>query len=631
MRELGRDFRQAWRGLVRTPVIALVAVLALALGIGVNTSTFTMVNAAVLHPMKYPHLERMMTLWESIPKQRTEMDAIAPANFFDWREQAHSFENMAAYQSWNVNLTGVDDPERLQGCLATPDFFAVLGLPPISGRTFSSQEAEPGRDNVVVISHNFWRRRLASAPDIVGSSISLNGRSHTVLGIMPDDFDYPLATDVWAPLALSNEEKNQRAVRSLLALARLRPEASVAQARAELETIAKRLEHRYPQTNESRIALVTPLRELINQVADRFILMLFGSALFVLLLACANVANLQLARAASQQREFAVRVALGAGRFHILRQLLAQTLIIGLFGGAVGLFLAAWHHAWTKNKIPAIVIRWMAGVRDMHIDPWVLAFTVVASLLAGLLCGLPAIWQSLGRSSLAEVNEILKEGGRSSSAGPSRGRLQSALVVAEVALALVLMVSAALMVKTFDRMLTINAGFNPKNLLLAQVSLPTLKYRDDRQIRAFYGDVLRDMESIPQARSVAAASSMGTAEGLYIEGRPDPRPGEPWPAVKGASAHYFEAMGIPILEGRSISEQDGPDALRVIVVCDTIARHYWPNSDPIGRRLRLGAHTPWLTVVGVSGDVKDWFTNPFDDAVYPDQVRPDVGCRQPQS
>jgi len=458
--------------------------------------------------------------------------------------------------------------------------------------------------------------RLASAADAVGKTIALNGLSYTVVGVMPDDFDYPLATDVWAPLAFTNEEKHQRAVHSLLALGRLRPDSSVPQAQAELQTVARRLEERYPRTNESRTALVTPLLELTNQVADRFVLILFGSAIFVLLLASANVANLQLARSAAQQREFAVRVALGASRFHVAQQLLSQTVLIAFVGGTLGLVLGAWHIAWIRNSFPATVLRWMAGLRDMHVDPWVLAFTVAASLIAGVLCGVPALWQSLGRAALVDVNEILKEGGRSSSAGQSRGRLQSALVIAEVALALVLLVGAALMVRTFDGMLAVNAGFNPKSLLTGQVSLSRLQYREDAQIRAFYGTVLLRLATLPQVRWAGAASSLESSEGLYVEGRPDPRPGEPWPAVKGASADFFQAIGIPILRGRPIAEQDGAETQRVAVVSDTIAQHYWPNSDPIGSRFRLRATAPWLTVVGVSGDVRDWFDKHKMPRVY---------------
>jgi putative ABC transport system permease protein len=385
-----------------------------------------------------------------------------------------------------------------------------------------------------------------------------------------------------------------------------------------METIGRRIEQRYPQTNEARSVLVTPLRELTNQVAERFVMILMAAALFVLLLACANVANLQLARATGQQREIAVRAALGASRFQIARQLSAQTVLLGLLGGLLGLLLADWHVHWLRSSIPAVVMRWMAGMKNMHIDARVLVFTLAASLAAGVLCGLPAIWQLLRRTTSLDLNVLLKEGGRSSSAGPARGRLQNALVVTEVALALVLLVGAALMVKTFQRMLTFNAGFNSKNLLTAEVSLPALKYRDDAQTRAFYGRLLPELEAIPQAKSAAAVYRRG-AGGIYIEGRPDPRPGEPWPDVRGVSSRYFQTMKIPVLRGRPISDQDGPDAPRVVVISEAIARHYWPGSDALGRRIKLvDSQTPWMTVIGICGEIDNWFTSePMPRAYIP--------------
>jgi putative ABC transport system permease protein len=325
MNEILRDFRYALRGLIKSPAVTAVTVLALALGIGVNTSSFTAVNAIVLHPRPYPHLEQIMTLWETLPKLRAERDTVSPANFLDWKEQSRSFQQIAAYRRWDVSLTGVEDPERIQGYLVSPGFFTLLGMEPILGRTFSDDEAEPAHDSIVVVSQGFWQRRLASAPDAVGRRISLGGRRYMIVGVMPFDFDLPLATDLWAPLALTSEEKNQRAARNLVVLARLKREIPVAQARAEMETIARRLQRQYPQSNEARGVLVVPLRELTNSVAGRFVLILMACAAFVLLLACCNVANLQLARAAARQKEIALRTALGASRFRIARHLLVES------------------------------------------------------------------------------------------------------------------------------------------------------------------------------------------------------------------------------------------------------------------------------------------------------------------
>ena len=617
MNFLLRDIRQAIRGLAKNPGITAVAVLALALGIGVNTSSFTAVNSMVLHPLAFPHQEQVMTLWETVPKLRAERDAVAPANFLDWKEQSHAFEELAAYRRWDINLTGVDEPERIQGYLVTPSFFRVLGLKPILGRTLANDEAEPGHDQVVVVSRGFWQRRLASAPDAAGKSISLGGRSYTIVGVMPEDFDYPLATDLWAPLALSNEESNQRANRSLLVLGRLKAGTPVAQAGVEMETIGRRLEQRFPLTNEARSVLVTPLLELTNTIASRFVMILLSAAIFVLLLACANVANLQLTRAVSRQKEIAIRAVLGASRIQIARQLLVETIVMALLAGLLGLCLAQWNVMWTRNSFPPSVFRWMAGLKNLHIDANVLLFTFLASLAAGILCGIPALWQLLRRANALNVNEVLKEGGRSNTAGLSRGRLQGALVVSEVALALILLVGAGLMVRSFQRMLTINAGFNPNNLLTADISLPKLKYSEDSQVVAFYQQLLQGLETLPEAKFPGAGANWGAPERFAIDGQADPRPGEPRPDIRPINNHYLEAMEIPVLRGRSISASDGATAPRVIVLSETIARHYWPDSNPIGSRIRLGdSKSPWLTVVGVSGDVRQWFTGEPMPAAY---------------
>ena len=617
MKNLWRDFRFAGRVLAKSPGATAVAVLALAVGIGVNASCFVWLDALVLHPLPYPNLERIMTLWETIPKLRAERDAVAPANFLDWREQSRSFDEIAAYQPWDVNLTGVGDPERIQACLASPRFFALLGMKPSLGRTFLDDEGEPARDAVVVLSHGFWQRRFASAPDAVGKQLSLGGRSYTVVGVMPADFDFPLATELWAPLPFASEDKSQRAIHHLLVLGRLKSGTPVAQARAEMETIAHRLEQQYPKTNEARSIKIVPVRELTNNVTDHFVMTLVGAAAFVLLLACANVANLQLARATARQQEMAVRAALGASRFRLARQLIVESIVIASLGGGLGLWLAAWNVDFQKSSIPAQVLKWVAGMRNLHMDASVVTFTFAASLVAGILCSLPSIGQLLFGKTTAGLAEALKEGGRTSSDGPGRSRMRSALVAAEVALALVLLVGAGLMVKTFQHMLTLNAGFNPKNLLTMSVALPASQYRGNSQISAFYDRALRGLESIPEVKAAGASGSLGTAEGLYVEGRPEPRPGEPRPTIDAVSEHYFLAMGIPVLEGRSISRQDGAESPRVALVSESVARHYWPASDAIGRRIKLGnAQSPWLTVVGVCGDIKDWFTGEPQPAAY---------------
>lgn len=616
------DFRYALRALRKSPGATAVAVLALALGIGVNTSCFIWVNALVLHPLPYPNLERIMALAESVPKLSAQRDLmVAPANALDWREQNHAFEQLSLYRPWDANLTGAHEPERIQACLVSANFFALLGMKPTLGRVFSKQEEDAAANAAVIVSHGFWQRRLASNPNAVGQSISLDNRSYTIAGVMPADFDYPLATDLWAPLALSPQEKNQRDAHTVLVLGRLQPGVSVAEARAAMHIIARRLEKQYPQTNKGRSISVVPLRELTNEVTDTFVLLLWGTSTFVLLLACANIANLQLARATTRQRQFAVEAALGAGRLRIALRLLAESVLVALLGGCVGIWLASWDLEFAKSQVPSEVLRFVAGMRTVHIDVRVAAFTLLVSLMVAILCSAPAVLLMLRRNAAGDLSETLKEGGRSSSSGAARSRMRSALVTAEVAMALMLLVGAGVMVETFNHLLAANPGYNPKNLLTMQIALPENSYHAPARISAYYDRVFAALDGHSGVRATSASADLGTAGRFYVEGRPDPRPDEARPDVLAVSGHYFETMELPIRQGRAISPQDGPDSPRVVVLSETMARHYWPDyphtPDPVGRRVKVGnSQSPWLTVVGVSGDVKNWFTGLPSPMVY---------------
>jgi putative ABC transport system permease protein len=614
---LFRDFQLALRLMRKSPGTTAVIVLALALGIGVNTSAFVTLSGLVLHPLPFPDIGRVMTLWETVPKSHSERDAVAPANFFDWKQQSRSFEHLAAFQPWDANLTGLGTPERVQACQVSHEYFAVLGMKPLLGRTFRSDEFEPGHAFAIVVSHGFWQRHLASAPDVLGRHIALNGQNYTVAGVMPENFSFPLETDIWTPLAMTPAQKDDRATHNLAVLGRLRPGVPVAQARAELETLSRRLEKQHPDTNEDRAALIEPILDRINNVTDRFVVILFGTAGFVLLLACANVANLQLARVMSRQKEMAVRTAMGASRLRIVRQLVVENVAIALVGGALGLVLAAWNISHMHSSVPPVVRKWVAGFDSMQIDTPVILFTLAASVVAGILCALPSFLQITRRRSVVDVNEALKESSRSSSAGPRRSRMRNTLATAEVALALVLLVSAGLMVRTFQRLLTVNCGYNPNNLLTLQIALPDSTYRTDVQITGFYDRLLRNLETTPEITADGAAALIGGADAVSIQGRAEPRPGEPRPEIRSVAGQYFTALGLPMAAGRPITEQDGKDTQPVVVLSATLARHYWPNGDALGQHIRLqkGA-SRWLTVVGVSGDVKDWFFNEPQPAAY---------------
>jgi putative ABC transport system permease protein len=603
-----RDLRRAARTLRHSLAASAVAVLALALGIGVNASSFITIESMVLHPLPYPRLDRIVTLWETLPKVRTAEVPLSPADFTDINNQSHSFAAVAAYRGWDVSLTATGVPERIQAALVSSDFFGVLGMQPELGRTFANDANQHQR--VVVVSDAFWKNRLAGSRAAVGKPISLNGAAYTVIGVMPDSFDLPLLNQIWAPLVLDPAQQHDREHHDLSALALLKANVSPEQARAELAAIASRLAKQYPRTNGDRGLLADPIRDMAERVTGRFLLMLFGAAGFVLLLACANIGNLLLARATNREREFAVRTALGAGRLQIAREMVAESVLLSLAAAVIGLLLASWNVAYAKISIPADAFRHVPGLRHMHVDATVLLFTLGVSLLAGLLCSLPAIAQVIHRRMRADLTTVMRGHSSAQTANPARNRLRTGLIVFELAFALVLLVGAGLMVKTFNRLLYLNQGFDPNNLLTMQVSLPAPGYHDPAQIQSFYKRVLERFQTLRGATASALVSRLGPADNFAIEGQPEPRAGDPRPAIRSVSAHYFEAMRIPLIEGRAISASDGPASPRVVVLSEDVARHYWPDSDPIGRRVRLDAHSGWLTVVGVSGKViDDWFMN----------------------
>ena len=602
-----RDAEYAVRNLLKSRGLTLTMVLALAVGLAVNASAFLFVHALVLKPLPFHDLGTLMTVWES-PVHADQRGAMAPANYLDIWHDSHSFERMAAYRGWAANLTGVDDPERILAFWVSDGFFEVLGMQPKQGRTFLPEEFAEGTRRVVMVSAGFWKRRMASAPDAVGRSLSINGRTYTVVGIMPAEFNFPLETDVWGPLAFTAAEKHDRASHDLDVLARLQPGVAVAQARAELSTISRRLAASHPDTNENRKALVVPILEMINNVTDRFCMILFGTAAFVLLLACANTGNLLLVRLAGRQREVAVRTALGASRGRIIGQLVAESLVISIVAGIVGVVFASWNLGFSDSQIPPIVLRWVAGVRNLHMSWSVVAYIMAASVVVGFLCAVPGIVQVLRSGAGLDLNNALKDGGRAGSAGYNRARLRSTLAVFEVVLALVLMVGAGVMVRTFNRLLAVNPGYNTQHLLNFQVTLPPDRYSEPQLVRAFYDDLRAGLDAVPSAVSAGVVTDLGQTDGLWIEGRPQPRPGEPRAVLRAVSPDFFRAIGMPVIAGRPISIQDSPDTEPVIMLSTSVVRHYWPDGKAVGARVRLHkTDTRSYRVVGVSGNLRDWF------------------------
>jgi putative ABC transport system permease protein len=603
-----QDFRHALRGLLKTPGTAAVAILALGLGIGANTTVISSVSAMLLHPFPFPQVDRIVTVFE---KPSTFGKLTAPANYMDWRDRNHVFSGIAALRGWDANLTGVADPERVEATAVTAGYFSMLGIRPMLGRTFARGEDQPGRDAVVVVSEGFWKRRLRGAADAPGKTLQLNGRAFTVVGVMPKDFDYPLSNEIWTPLAFTPEERDDRTGRSVQVLARLRPGVTVAQAGAEMANIAEGLARQYA-ADRNRTAEVMRLIDSALEGTNRFIAVLFGSSAFVLLLACANVANVLLARATGRRRELAVRTALGAARWRIARQFLAEGLLLALAGGGLGLMLGIWGIDALRLTIPEAAYRWVAGMRNLRVDGTTLAMTAALALGTGLLASLAPAWQSWGRGALTAA---LKEGGRGAvSAG--HNRLRRLLAVSEVALAFVLLVGAGLMLQGFRRMSTTYGGYNPERVLQMKLALNETRYPGESQVRSFHDRVLAGFATLPEVQTAAAESWNVNGGAFYVEGRPEPQPGDPSPAVRAVSAGYFRVLEIPLLRGRAIGDQDGPAAQPVAVIGETAARRYLAGREPLGSRIRFGPKAPWLTVVGVAGDVRNWFDSRPNEDVY---------------
>ena len=609
--ELRGNLRYTVRSLRASPGYVLAAVLSLAIGIGANLGAFITVNSIVLHPFPYPHLDRIMMLWEANTRQGTAFRQAAAANFFDWKENSGSFEAMSAYQPWNALLTGGGEPERVPAARVTADFFGTLGMAPALGRSFTERECQPGSDAVAVVSRAFQKSHVTT----LGDTIWLDGRRHTVIGAMPEEFDFPLAAELWVPLALSPERKARRDVADLSAIGRLKAGVSLERGRSELAALSATLEKRYPQTNQGRGVEVWPLRSF-NDVTSQFVVIVWCASGFVLLLACANIANLQLARFTARQKEMGLRAALGAGRLRLVRQLLTESLVVSASGGLLGMCLGTWEFVALKAAIPAETLRWVGGLKHLQMGPGVLAFGFGLSLATGVCCCLPSIYQLFGQRNGDALSEALKEAGRGSTSSRAGNRARTALVATEVALALVLLVGAGMVVQAFGRILAVHAGIDPRNVLTMEVTPSPNAYREGTPMAQFYQRVLAEMATLSGVEAAAASGAVGAAK-WEIEGRDALAPAEPRPGVLAISAHYFHAMRIPMVEGRSIAEQDGPEAPPVVVLSETLAHYYWRGSSPVGQRVRLGgASSPWLTVAGVCSDVRNWFGGYAEPMAY---------------
>jgi putative ABC transport system permease protein len=600
------DLRFALRMLLKNPGFTIVTIIALALGIGANTAIFSVVNTVLLRPLPYKDPERLVMVWEDASKSGHPRDTPTAANFVDWRNQNQVFEGMAAITDESFNLTGVGDPERLEGMRVSATLFPLLGVEPQLGRVFTSAEDQPGSQRVVLLSYGLWQRRFGGDPSIAGKPLTLNGKTYIVVGVMPARFQFPTTDNqIWVPIAFTSEEAADRGVHYLQVVARLKSGVTLPQAQAEMSTIASRLQQQYPETNTDVGAAVTSLHEYLVGDIKPALLILLGAVGLVLLIACANVANLLLARAAVRQKEIAVRVALGARRLRLVRQFLTESILLSMLGGIVGLVIAYTGLVLQKAFLPENI----SQAREISIDLKVLGFTLFVSVATGVIFGLAPAIQAVR----FKQSETLKEGGRDAATGGSGKRLRSLLVTAEVAISLVLLIGAGLLINSFVRLRNVDPGFRSDNLLTMKIVMPDAKYLDRPRRIAFYNDLLQRVQSLAGVRSAAITTNLplyhqGNSIAVNIEGRPEPPPGQENIVVtRIISPGYFDTMTIPLLSGRKFSDQDILTSPSVAVISETMARSFWPNEDPVGKRIGIGeikSDRDWTTVIGVARDVR---------------------------
>jgi putative ABC transport system permease protein len=609
-----QDLRYGARVLMKAPGTTAVAALALALGIGANTATFSGVRALVLNPLPFRDLDRVVRVWDSDPKHGAAQNMVSAGDFHDWRERSRSFARLAAFNVWNGNLTGAGDPERLQGAVVSPDLFPLLGMNALLGRTFDRVAELPGADDVVVLSHGLWQRRFGSDRNIIGRAIELNERPFTVTGVMPREFDFPIGTELWVPLTLTAENLAARDGRYLFVVGRLSDGVSLAQAHSEMNAIAAGL-GRVHQADQGHGILIRRIREVTNEVTNRFVLVGFAAAAFVLLLGCANVANLQLARVNARMREVAIRAAIGASRWRVARLLLIENVLLASLGGALGAFLGWWAVDLERASIPPQVYKWVAGLQAMDVNPGVLLFSAGAAIIAGVLCGLAPAWRAARQHGLAEALKA----GRSTGEGPGRGRLRMVLVIAEVSLATVLLVAAGLLVGAFCHMAQLDVGFNPANLLTMRMTAPKA-FREPEATRHFYAETLSRVRALPQVRAAAAGNGDGVGiRSFQIAGQAPARLGDPPPRLRLVTTGFFEAMGLPLRQGRVFTQQDADTTPRsALVISESVARRRWQSPGyPVLAKATIEPYDfPQFTIIGIVGDTRDWFTGEPEPTVY---------------
>ena len=603
MNTLLQDIRYGLRMLGKNPGFAAVAILTLALGMGANTALFSVVNGVLLNPLPFPNPDQLYELYSKTPVD--EHSSISYLNFSDWRKDNHSFSTLGAFRASDMNLTGAGEPERLHGHMISAELFPALDIPPILGRNFRPEEDQTGVAPVAIISDGLWKRKFGLSPDVINKTIALNGRVHTIIGVFPGRLPIFSASDVYTPVGQWDDPtfRDRRIGMGMFAIGRLKPEVSASQAGADMQSVAENLAAAYPDVDKGTGVTIVPLKTDVVGDVRGILLVLLGAVTFVLLIACANVANLLLARSTGRAREFAIRSALGAGPARVIRQLLTESVLLAIAGGAIGLLLAVWGTRAILDALPDVLPR----TDEINMNWHVLLFTAAISLLTGIFFGLAPALKALR----ADMHETLKEGGRGSSG--SRHHSQSIFVVVEVAMALVLLVGAGLMIRSIIALTKINPGFDARNVLSFETSITSDKDVTPAQLRAKYRESVRQLESVPGVESAALVGGSIPMTGdselpFWLDGQPKPanQNDMPFSIFYLVTPSYPSTMRIPIQRGRFFNDRDDEHAPAVVVIDSSFARKYFPNENPVGKHLNIGLVDMQPEIVGVVGHVEHW-------------------------
>ncbi len=617
METIWQDVRFGFRMLMKHRMVSLVCVIALALGIGANAAVFSMAEAFLVHPVPFENGNRIVALIDGHTRESgagfgpQDYVPIAPATYFDWKKEARSFDQITAYAWDEVNLTGDREPQKLQAFHVPANFFDTIGVHPLMGRAFLPEEEEAGKEQEIILGHALWEQRYASDPNILGKNVKVDGKSFTVVGVMAKGFDYPMPAEAWLPLYFDTKERLRRDNRWLWVLGRLAPGVSFAESAAEMQGIARRQAQVYPDTDKGfELRPMELAKFMTGDLTRQYTLLLMGAVGFVLLIACANVANVQFARVTGRVGEFAVRTAMGGSRWRVVRQMLIESILLSLAGAVLGLFLAQWDIDMILSHMPQDVAKFVAGWKTIRLDSGAFLFALGVSVVSGILSGIaPSL---LG--SRTNVTDTLKEGGRGSTLGRGRHRLRTALVVAEVSLALVLLVGAGLLVRSFQGLLSVNESYSPKTLLIMNMTLPETQYGKPSERLTFHEQIQQRLATIPGVQAVGLATHVPYADGggistrdFSIQEHPVTQRDESRDSiVETTSPSYFREMNVGLRDGRFLTDADGAETPKVAVVSASLARRYFGGENPLGQHIKIGkadSDEPWMTVVGVVNDL----------------------------